>query len=144
MWPWKNLKGKKLRIFKKMYPPKKTGSSHLKATHMLPRAIISKLCLFDMIKQKHLLAKWTNKDPSTSLTCTKGINNEASVPARNFCLRAKVTPTTHFWGPDNFFKKGPMYQYLSNMQKRRNSWKVKEMKMAIYLKLTWSIPVYTQ
>ena len=23
-----------------------------------------------------------------------------SVPARNFCLRAKVAPTTHFWGPD--------------------------------------------
>ena len=29
-----------------------------------------------MIKPKHLLAKWTNKDPSTSLSCTKGINNE--------------------------------------------------------------------
>ena len=29
-----------------------------------------------MIKLKHLLAKWTNKDPSTSLSCTKGINNE--------------------------------------------------------------------
>ena len=24
----------------------------------------------------------------------------SSVPARNFCLRAKVAPTTHFWGPD--------------------------------------------
>ena len=23
-----------------------------------------------------------------------------SVPARNFCLRARVVPTTHFWGPD--------------------------------------------
>ena len=37
-----------------------------------------------------------------------------------------------------------MYQYLSNMQKRRNCWKVKEMKMAVYLKLKWSIPLYTQ
>ena len=37
-----------------------------------------------------------------------------------------------------------MYQYLSNMQKRRNHWKVKEMKMVVYLKLTWSIPLYTQ
>ena len=44
-----------------------------------------------------------------------------------------MPPTTHFLGPDNFFKKGPMYQYLSNMQKRRNSWKVKEMKMAVYM-----------
>ena len=23
-----------------------------------------------------------------------------SIPARKFCLRAKVAPTTHFWGPD--------------------------------------------
>ena len=29
-----------------------------------------------MIKQKHLDAKWTDKDPSTSLSCAKGINNE--------------------------------------------------------------------
>ena len=43
-----------------------------------------------------------------------------------------------------YFKKGPMYQYLSNMQKRRSRWKVKEMKMSVYLKLTWSIPFYTQ
>ena len=28
-----------------------------------------------------------------------------SVPARKFCLRAKVAPTTHFWGPD-FSRKG--------------------------------------
>ena len=45
----------------------------------------------------------------------------SSVPARKFCLRAKVAPTTHFWGPD-FSSKG---QYLSNMQKKRNSWEVK-------------------
>ena len=32
--------------------------------------------LFGIIKQKYLLAKWTNKDPSTSLSCTKGMNNE--------------------------------------------------------------------
>ena len=51
--------------------------------------------------------------------------------------------TTHFWGPD-ISRKGPMYQYLSNVQKRRNRWKVKEMKMAVHLKLTWSIPLYTQ
>ena len=67
-----------------------------------------------------------------------------SVPARKFCLRAKVAPTTHFWGPDFFMKGQLMYQYLSNMQKRRNSWKFKEMKMAVYLKLTWSIPFFTQ
>ena len=29
-----------------------------------------------------------------------------SVPARKFCLRAKVAPTTHFLGA-RFFKKGP-------------------------------------
>ena len=30
----------------------------------------------------------------------KGQLCQLSVPARNFCLRAKVAPTTHFWGPD--------------------------------------------
>ena len=61
--------------------------------------------------------------------------NGNGVPARKFCLRAKVAPTTHFWGPD-FSRK---VQYLSNMQKRRNGWAVKYIKMAVYLKLTWSI-----
>ena len=32
-----------------------------------------------------------------------------------------------------YFKKGPMYQYLSNMQNRRSSWKVKEMKNYVSL-----------
>ena len=64
-------------------------------------------------------------------------NHESSVPARNFCLRAKVAPNNPFLGA-RYFKKGPMYQYRSNMQKRRNSWKVKEMKMIC------SIPLYTQ
>ena len=49
---------------------------NIKATHMLLRTVINWLWLFGMIKLKHLLAKWTNKDPSTSLSCTKGINNE--------------------------------------------------------------------
>ena len=31
--------------------------------------------------------------------------NKISVPARKFCLRAKVAPTTHFLGPD-FSRKG--------------------------------------
>ena len=31
--------------------------------------------------------------------------NGNGVPARKFCLRAKVAPTTHFWGPD-FSRKG--------------------------------------
>jgi len=40
------------------------------------------------------------KQPSTTLT--KGVSNDVllSVPARYFCLRAKVAPTTHFLGPD--------------------------------------------
>ena len=89
--------------------------------------------------------------------------NKQLSPAQNTpALQARLTadqgysvfqPENSAWGqsgPYNpflgarYFKKGPMYQYLSNMQKRRNSWKVKEMKMAVYLKLTWSIPLYTQ
>ena len=67
-----------------------------------------------------------------------------SVPARKFCLRAKVAPTTHFWGP-HFSRKGQCTSIflIIFMQKRRNSWKFKEMKMAVYLKLTWSIPFFT-
>ena len=58
----------------------------------------------------------------TVMHANKAIYYNNSVPARKFCLRAKVVaPTTHFWGPD-FSRKG---QYLSNMQKRRNGWEVK-------------------
>ena len=64
--------------------------------------------------------------------------NFVSVPARKLCcLRAKVALTTHLLGA-RYFKRGHMYQYLSNMQKRRNSWKAKEMKMAVYLKHRWA------
>ena len=66
----------------------------------------------------------------------KGQLCQLSVPARNFCLRAKVAPKTHFWGPD-ISRKGQRTSILFLiMQKRRNCWKVKEMKMAVYLKLT--------
>ena len=54
-------------------------------------------------------------------------------------LEGQTGPYNPFLGA-RYFKKGPMYKYLSNMQKRRNSWKVKEMKMAVSLKLTWGIP----
>ena len=63
--------------------------------------------------------------------------------SQKFLLEGQSGPYNPFLGA-RYFKKGPMYQYLSNMQKRRNSWKVKEMKMAVYLKLTWSVPLYTQ
>ena len=83
-------------------------------------------------KEKHLgMVVWTVFSPTNSV----------------------FQPEISAWGPKwpynpffgaRYFKKDPMYQYLANMQKRRNSWKVKEMKMAVYLKLTWSIPLYTQ
>jgi len=63
--------------------------------------------------------------------------------SQKILLEGQSDPYNPFLGARDF-KKGPMYQYLSNMQKRRNSWKVKEMKMAVYLKLTWSVPFYTQ
>ena len=67
-----------------------------------------------------------------------------SDPARKFCLRTKVTATTHFWGPD-ISRKGPC------TRKREKTvtvpsfcWKVKGMKMAIYLKVTLEHPfLYT-
>ena len=63
--------------------------------------------------------------------------------SQKILLEGQSGPYNPFWGA-RFFNKGPIYQYLSNMQKRRNSWKVEEMKMAVYLKLRWSIPFYTQ
>ena len=63
--------------------------------------------------------------------------------SQKIVLEGKSGPYNPFLGA-RYFKKGPMYQYLSNMQKRRSSWKVKEMKMSVYLKLTWSVPFYTQ
>ena len=63
--------------------------------------------------------------------------------SQKILLEGQSGPYNPFLGA-RYFKKGPMYQYLSNMEKRRNSWKVKEMKMAVYLKLTWGIPFYTQ
>ena len=64
-------------------------------------------------------------------------------PSQKIVLEGQSGPYNPFLGA-RYFKKGPMYQYLSNMQKRRSSWKVKEMKMSVYLKLTWSVPFYTQ
>ena len=58
--------------------------------------------------------------------------------SQKILLEAQSGPYNPFLGA-RYFKKGLMYQYLSNMQKRRNSWKVKEMKMAVYLKLTWKM-----
>ena len=49
-----------------------------------------------------------------------------SVPARKFCLRAECGPHNPVLGA-RFFKKGPMYWHLSNMRKKRNSWKVKKL-----------------
>ena len=70
-----------------------------------------------------------------------------SLPTNNGLLMPNVTqlclPTTKFLGA-RYHKKEPTYQYLSNMQKRGRSWKVKEIKMSVYLKLTWSVPFYTQ
>ena len=63
--------------------------------------------------------------------------------SQKIVLEGQSGPYNPFLGA-RYFKKGPMYQYLSNMQKRRSSWKVKEMKMPVYLKLTWSVPFYTQ
>ena len=63
--------------------------------------------------------------------------------SQKILLEDQSGPYNPFLGA-RYFKKGSMYQYLSNMQKRRNSWKVKEMKMAVYLKLTWGILFYTQ
>ena len=54
---------------------------------------------------------------------------------QKFLLEGQSGPYNPFLGA-RYFKKGPMYQYLSNRQKRRNSCKIKEMKMAVYLKLT--------
>ena len=63
--------------------------------------------------------------------------------SQKFLLEGQSGPHNPFLGA-RYFKKGPMCQYLSNVQKRRNSWKVKEMKMAVYLKLRWSIPLDIQ
>ena len=96
-------------------------------------------------KLKPFLRKIENFFYSTTIDHILKVSfNFVSVPARKFCcLRAKVALTTHLLGT-RYFKRGPMNQYLSNMQKRRNSWKVKEMKMAVYLKHRWGIPFYTQ
>ena len=84
---------------------------------------------------------WVIKKKGKYVKKKKGLMQCSS---QRFLLEGKSGPYNPFFGA-RYFKKGPlMYQYLSNMQKRRNSWKVKEMKMAVYLKLTWSIPLYTQ
>ena len=73
-----------------------------------------------MIRMNRMtINEMTRMTEMTGMTCRIRMNS--SVPARKFCLRAKVTPTTHFWGPD-FSTKG---QYLFNMQKRKNGWDVK-------------------
>ena len=47
--------------------------------------------------------------------------------SQKFLLEGQIGPYhPFFWA--RYFKKGPMYQYLSNMQKRGNGWKVEEMK----------------
>ena len=43
-----------------------------------------------------------------------------SVPARNFCLRAKVAPTTPLLGA-RFFKKRPIFPYLFLLCKREET-----------------------
>ena len=63
--------------------------------------------------------------------------NNSAKKAKYQCSSQKIVlegqsgPYNPFLGA-RYFKKGPMYQYLSNMQKRRSSWKVKEMKMSVY------------
>ena len=64
--------------------------------------------------------------------CFTGLLIQCS--SQKILLEGQSGPYNPFLGA-RYFKKGPMYQYLSNMQKRRSSWKVKEMKMAVYLKL---------
>ena len=57
--------------------------------------------------------------------------NNSAKKAKYQCSSQKIVlegqsgPYNPFLGA-RYFKKGPMYQYLSNMQKRRSSWKVKE------------------
>ena len=41
----------------------------------------------------------------TVMHANKAVYYINSVPARKFCLRAEVAPTTHFWGPDFSRKK---------------------------------------
>ena len=53
--------------------------------------------------------------------------NKISVPARKFCLRAKVAPYNPFLGA-RFFKKGPMYKYLSNMKREETVGKLRKWK----------------
>ena len=45
--------------------------------------------------------------------------------SQKIVLEGQSGPYNPFLGA-RYFKKGPVYQYLSNMQKRRSSWKVKE------------------
>ena len=71
------------------------------------------------------------------------LGTDCSVFQPENCAWGPKCPYNPFLGA-RYFKKGPMYQYLSNMQKRRSSWKVKEIKMSVYLKLTWSVPLYKQ
>ena len=58
-----------------------------------------------------------------------------SVPARKLCLKAKVAPTTHFWGPD-ISRKGQCTS-ISLICKREEA-------VGKLRKVTWSVPFYTQ
>ena len=66
----------------------------------------------------------------TRMTGVTRMTRITQCSSQKFLLEGQSGPYNPFLGA-RYFKKGPMYQYLS-MQKRRNSWKVKEMKMAVY------------
>ena len=86
--------------------------------------LVINVCIW-LIYSKSILIFWSH------LSLVK-----ISVPARNFCVRAKMAPTTHFLGPD-ISRKGQCTSIFLICKREETIGKLRK------LKLTWSIPLYT-